>query len=155
VQGLPSYKNLAQVAPVYKSMVEAAGRDNRASDVNLIYGMAKIMDPGSVVRESEMTIAQAVATLPQQLRATIESQLTASGRITPEARAAIMGEARSRIGAYQSMFEQDAGMYRGIAKRGRMNEADVLPSFGPFPEYTPKPKADAAKNALKSKYGLE
>lgn len=50
IQGLPSYKNLAQAAPVYQSMVDAAGRDNRASDVNLIYGMAKIMDPGSVER---------------------------------------------------------------------------------------------------------
>jgi hypothetical protein len=40
VQGLPSYKNIAQAAPVYKSMLEAAGRDTRAADVNMIYGMA-------------------------------------------------------------------------------------------------------------------
>jgi hypothetical protein len=137
IQGLPSYKNIAQAAPVYKSMLDAAGRDNRAADVNMIYGMAKIMDPGSVVRESEMTVAQAVATLPQQLQAAIKSQLAESGRLTPEIRAAIMTEARSRIGAYQTMFDQDAGMYRGIAQRGRMNEADVLPSFGPFDEFKP------------------
>lgn len=135
IQGLPSYKNIAQAAPVYKSMVEAAGRDNRAADVNMIYGMAKIMDPGSVVRESEMTVAQAIATLPQQLQAAIKSQMAESGRLTPEIRAAIMTEARSRIGAYQSMFDQDAAMYRGIAQRGRMNEADVLPTFGPFDEF--------------------
>jgi hypothetical protein len=137
IQGLPSYKNIAQAAPVYKSMLDAAGRDNRAADVNMIYGMAKIMDPGSVVRESEMTVAQAVATLPQQLQAAIKSQLAESGRLTPEIRAAIMTEARSRIGAYQSMFDQDANMYRGIAQRGRMNEADVLPTFGPFDEFKP------------------
>jgi hypothetical protein len=135
IQGLPSYKNIAQAAPVYKSMLEAAGRDNRAADVNMIYGMAKIMDPGSVVRESEMTVAQAIATLPQQLQAAIKSQMSESGRLTPEIRAAIMTEARSRIGAYQSMFDQDASMYRGIAQRGRMNEADVLPTFGPFEEF--------------------
>jgi hypothetical protein len=137
IQGLPSYKNIAQAAPVYKSMLDAAGRDNRAADVNMIYGMAKIMDPGSVVRESEMTVAQAVATLPQQLQAAIKSQLAESGRLTPEIRAAIMTEARSRIGAYQAMFDQDANMYRGIAQRGRMNEADVLPTFGPFDEFKP------------------
>lgn len=137
IQGLPSYKNIAQAAPVYKSMLDAAARDNRAADVNMIYGMAKIMDPGSVVRESEMTVAQAVATLPQQLQAAIKSQLAESGRLTPEIRAAIMTEARSRIGAYQAMFDQDANMYRGIAQRGRMNEADVLPTFGPFDEFKP------------------
>lgn len=150
VQGLPSYKNLAQAAPVYRSMLDAAARDNRAADVNLIYGMAKIMDPGSVVRESEMTVAQAVATLPQQLRATVESQLTSAGRLSPEVRAAIMQEAHSRVASYQTMFDQDAGMYRGIAQRGRMNEADVLPSFGPFEQF----KAPALKPTGKTKSGL-
>lgn len=142
IQGLPSYKNIAQAAPVYKSMFEAAGRDTRAADVNMIYGMAKIMDPGSVVRESEMTVAQAISTLPQQLRATVQSQLTGDGRLTPDVRAAIMQEARSRMLAYQGMFDQDAGMYRGIATRGRMNTEDVIPSFGTFDEY--KPAAPAA-----------
>jgi hypothetical protein len=149
VQGLPSYKNIAQAAPVYKSMLEAAGRDTRAADVNMIYGMAKIMDPGSVVRESEMTVAQAIATLPQQLQATVQSQLTSTGRLTPEVRAAIMQEAHSRINAYQGMFEQDAGMYRGIAQRSRMNEADVLPTFGPYDTYKP-----AAAGPKKTKSGV-
>jgi hypothetical protein len=145
VQALPSYKNIAQAAPVYKSMLEAAGRDNRAADVNLIYGMAKIMDPGSVVREGEMSIASAIATLPQQLQATIQSQLTGDGRLSPEVRAAIMTEARGRLGAYQSMFDQDMSMYRGITQRGRINEQDVIPSFGPFDAY--KPAAPAASVA--------
>jgi hypothetical protein len=160
VQDLPSYKNLAQAAPVYRTMLEAAGRDNRAADVNLIYGMAKIMDPGSVVRESEMSIAQAVATMPQNLQAQIKSQLSATGRLDPEVRAAIMQEARSRIISYQGMFNQDAQMYRGIAQRGRMNEADVLPDFGEFGEYKPekrvlmpdellaKARAEAARRGL-------
>jgi hypothetical protein len=147
IQGLPSYKNVAQAAPVYKSMLDAAGRDNRAADVNMIYGMAKIMDPGSVVRESEMSIAQAIATMPQQLQAAIKSQMTGDGRLTPELRQAIMQEARSRITAYQGMFDQDASMYRGIAQRNRMNEADVLPTFGPFDEYKPAPAAGAAAPA--------
>jgi hypothetical protein len=157
VQGLPSYKNIAQAAPVYKSMLEAAGRDTRAADVNMIYGMAKIMDPGSVVRESEMTVAQAIATLPQQLQATVQSQLQSSGRLTPEVREAIMQEAHSRIGSYQSMFDQDISMYRGIAQRGRMNEADVLPSFGPYEQYkrAGKPAPAAAGSDLKKKYGLD
>jgi hypothetical protein len=157
VQGLPSYKNLAQAAPVYRSMVDAAGRDTRGADVNMIYAMAKIMDPGSVVRESEMTIAQAVATLPQQLRATVESQLTAGGRLTPEVRASLVQEAESRLNAYKAQFDQDAGMYRGIAQRGRMNEMDVIPSFGDFPKFEPKHRAPttADKAALKKRYGLE
>lgn len=157
IQGLPSYKNIAQAAPVYKSMTEAAGRDNRAADVNLIYGMAKIMDPGSVVRESEMTVAQAIATLPQQLQAALKSQMTESGRLTPELRQMIMQEARSRILAYQGMFNQDAGMYRGIARDSRMNEAHVLPTFGPFDEFKSpaSPAPPAAKGAVSAPTGVD
>jgi hypothetical protein len=156
VQGLPSYKNLAQAAPVYRTMVDAAGRDNRAADVNLIYGLAKIMDPGSVVRESEMTVAQAIATLPQQLQAGIKSQLANTGRLAPELREAIMTEAHSRVGAYQSMFDQDANMYRGIAQRGRMNADDVLPNFGAFDPWTrPKTTGDAPKPGGHTQSGLQ
>lgn len=136
-----SYKNLAQTVPVYKSMVEAAGRDNRAADVNLIYGMAKLMDPGSVVRESEMTVAQAVATLPQSLQAQIKSQLTATGRLSPDVREAIMVEAQSRVGAYRSMFDQDAQQYSGIAERSRIRREDVIPSFPEVGEYKAPAKA--------------
>lgn len=140
VQQLPSYKNITQAAPVYQSMVEAAGRDNRAADLNMVYGMAKLMDPGSVVREGEMSLAQAVSTLPQQLQASILSQLSGSGRLSPDVRQALMTEAHSRVQSYKTMFDQDAGMYRGILQRQRMNEADVLPAFGPFQQFT-APKA--------------
>ena len=132
VQALPSYKSLSQAAPVYKSMLDAAGRDTRGSDVNMIYGMAKIMDPTSVVRESEMTIAQAVATLPQHLQATVMSQLNSTGRLSPQVREQIMQEAYSRVTAYKQMFDQDAGQYRGLTERYRMNADDVLPQFGEF-----------------------
>lgn len=135
IQGLPSYKNLAQAAPVYRSMVDAAGRDNRASDVNLIYGMAKIMDPGSVVRESEMSVAQAIATLPQRLQAEVKSQIEATGRLSPEVRQGMMEEARSRLNSYKGSFDLDSGMYRGIVERGRMDARDVIPDFGEFPEW--------------------
>lgn len=146
VQGLPSYKNLAQAAPVYRSMVDAAGRDNRAADVNLIYGMAKIMDPGSVVRESEMSVAQAIATLPQRLQAEVKSQVEKTGRLTPELRQDIMQEANSRIKSYNFQFEQDAGMTRGIAERNRMDVRDVIPDFGKFDEWK-APQKPAATGA--------
>jgi hypothetical protein len=135
IQTLPSYKNIAQAAPIYKSMTNAAGRDTRAADVNMIYGLAKIMDPASVVRESEMNVAQAVATLPQYLQANIASQLQATGRLSKEVREAIMEEAHSRVSAYRDMFDTDAKMYDGIVGRNRMNRADVIPDFGAFDPY--------------------
>jgi hypothetical protein len=154
IRQLPSYKNVAEALPVFKSMHNAAGRDTRASDVNLIYGMAKIMDPGSVVRESEMSVAQAIATLPQRLRAEVSSQIASTGRLSPEVRQGIMEEAYSRIEAYKQVFDSDAGMYRGIATRGRIRHEDVIPDWGKVSPYKPA-GSDIIKRNLKQKYGLE
>ncbi len=61
-----------------------------------------------------------------------------------------MQEANSRIGSYNGMFEQDAAMYRGIAKDNRMKEGHVIPTLGPFepwvapPAKTAPPAAGAA-----------
>jgi hypothetical protein len=148
IQQLPSYKNIAQAAPIYKSMTNAAGRDTRAADVNMIYGLAKIMDPASVVRESEMSVAQAVATLPQYLQANVMSQIEKTGRLSPDVRQAIMEEAHSRVSAYKDMFDRDTGMYGGIVERNRMNRADVIPDFGAFEPYKPAQAAPAANDPL-------
>jgi hypothetical protein len=144
---LPAYKNLAQAAPVYRDMRGAADRDNRAADLNLIYGFGKIMDPGSVVRESEMTMAQKINTLPEYLRATVESQLSGSGRLSPEVRAQILAEAHGRVTAYKGEFDRDATRFKGIAERSRINPADVLPEFGSFEPWTPPKKAGAEAGA--------
>lgn len=145
IQDLPSYKSVVNAVPVYKSMVDAASRDTRAADVNLIYGMAKIMDPGSVVRESEMTVAQAVATLPQSLQARVKSQIAGSGRLSPDVRAAIMQEAYSRMSAYRSVFDRDAEQFRGIVKRRGFDPRDVLPNFDEIKPYEGKASSDPAK----------
>lgn len=155
VRGQQTYKRLSVAAPVYSSMVEAAGQNDRAADLNLIYGFATVMDPDSVVRGEEMTMVKAIATLPEQLKNTVASQLDGAGQLSPEVREALMRQARSRVTAYQGQFDHDMKQYRGIAQRGRMNEEDVIPSFGAFQEYKATPKANAVKNALKNKYGLE
>lgn len=142
VTQLPSYKNIAQAAPIYRSMVDAAPRNTKASDLNLVYGLGKIMDPGSVVREGEMVMVKNSAGLPEWLVGAING-LNGGAALTPETRKAIMGEAHGRMQSYKTMFDQDAGMYRGIAKRSRMNEEDVIPNFGTFDPWSP-PTAPAA-----------
>lgn len=132
LQDVPSYKNMSAAMPIYKAMSEAAGRDTRAADLNLVYGLAKIMDPTSVVREGEINLAQATATLPQQLRAQIESQLTGEGRLKPDVREAMLQEAYGRMQAYNGVYQQDMDHFRGIAGRNRLNPDDVIRDFGKF-----------------------
>jgi soluble lytic murein transglycosylase-like protein len=138
IRSLPSYKNISEAAPIYKTMVDSAGRNSRASDLNLVYGLGKIFDPGSVVREGEMVMVKNTAGIPDWLVGTINS-LNGGAALTPETRKAIMAEAFSRMQSYQQLFDQESGMYRGVAERNRMRPEDVIPQFGPFAPWEPQP----------------
>ncbi|MGK9053400.1 glucosaminidase domain-containing protein [Neorhizobium petrolearium] len=131
IQQLPSYKNFAQALPIYRSMAETAGRNSKASDLNLVYGLGKIMDPTSVVREGEMVMVKNTASLPDWLQGAIAS-LNGGAALTPETRQAIMAEAYGRVQGYDQAFKQDTSMYGGIVERNRMNRADVIPDFGTY-----------------------
>lgn len=131
IQGLPSYKNLSQALPIYRSMAETAGRNSKASDLNLVYGLGKIMDPNSVVREGEMVMVKNTASLPDWLQGAIAS-LNGGAALTPETRQAIMTEAYGRVQGYDQAFKQDAEQYRGIVDRNKFNPADVIPDFGAY-----------------------
>ena len=139
VQSLPSYKNFAQAAPIYRGMVDAAGRDTKAADLNMVYGLGKIMDPTSVVREGEMVMVRNTASIPDWLAGAINT-LNGGGQLTAQTRKQIMQEAYGRLNAYRDQFGVDAEHYKGIATRKRMNVDDVLPNFGDFKPWEPAQK---------------
>jgi hypothetical protein len=142
ISQLPSYKNMAQAAPIYKSMADAAGRNTKAADLNMVYGLGKIMDPGSVVREGEIQMANNAQGWQEKLNG-IVAQINNQGGLTPEGRQALMAEAHSRIQSYKMMYDQDAERYRGIATRNRANPEDVVHNFGEFAPWT-APKINGA-----------
>lgn len=142
ISQLPSYKNIAQAAPIYKSMADAAGRNTKAADLNMVYGLGKIMDPGSVVREGEIQMANNAQGWQEQLNGII-GQINNEGGLTPAGRQALMAEAHSRIQSYKMMYDQDAERYRGIATRNRANPEDVVHNFGEFQPWT-APKINGA-----------
>lgn len=146
IQQLPSYKNLSQALPIYRSMAETAGRNSKASDLNLVYGLGKIMDPTSVVREGEMVMVKNTASLPDWFQGAIAS-LNGGAALTPETREAIMREAYGRVQGYDSAFKQDASQYQGIVQRNNFNPADVIPDFGTYEPWKPAPAGGAAPAA--------
>lgn len=130
IQQLPNYKAYQQAAPVYSSMIDTAKTDSKASDLNLVYGLGKIMDPNSVVREGEMVMVNNTSSLPDWLMGAINS-VNGGSKLEPATRSAILREANSRMTAYRGVLDNDLGQYRGIISRRGMNEQDVLPTLNP------------------------
>ena len=146
IQQLPSYKNYSQARPVYEGMVKTAGTNSKASDLNLVYGLGKIMDPGSVVREGEMVMVKNSAGLPEWLVGAINS-LNGGAALTPETRKAILAEARGRMQSYTDQFNVDVGQYRDIAKGMRAREDMIIPRIPDLPVWEPAPPPPADRPA--------
>jgi hypothetical protein len=134
IQNVPSYKNLAQAAPIYKAMVSTAGTNSKASDLNLVYGLGKIMDPTSVVRDGELIMAKDTAGWSDKLAGWVNG-LNGGQALTPETRKAIMAEAHGRISAYKDVYDQDMSHYSKIATKQRLDPEDVIHDFGKFDEW--------------------
>jgi len=124
IRQLQSYKNYYESLPIYQSMLAAAGTDDKAADLNLVYGLAKIFDPTSVVREGEQVLVRNAAGLPDQLVGWING-LNGGAALQPPVRAAIMEQARSRVDAYQNDLRNQLDFYNGIATRAGIDTADL------------------------------
>lgn len=142
IHTLPSYKNWTQAEPIYRAMIDTQGVDSKASDLNLVYGLGKIFDPTSVVREGEMVMVRNTASLPDWLVGSINS-LNGGARLTPDTRKAILNEARIRTQQYYDMVQQDTEPYRGIAKRFNMHPDDIIPPIRALPS-SQRPVAPAS-----------
>lgn len=124
----PAAKNYSQAAPIFNAMVSTEGTNSKASDLNLVYGLGKIFDPTSVVREGEIEMAKNTAGWGEKLKGAFEA-LKGGAALTPETRASLLQEAYGRMKGYEDAYEPELNRYGGIADRLGINRADVLPEF--------------------------
>lgn len=132
-----------QALPNYQGMVDAAGRDTKAADLNLVYGFAKMLDPDSVVREGEAVMVKNTASLPDWLQGYI-SQVNGGAALKPDTRKALMSEAYGRVKAYEDAARRAADRFGPIIDRAQLNRADVLPQFIDVQPWQPPGVAPAA-----------
>lgn len=126
---LPSVTRVQTAVPIFNSMVQSAGQDSTAADLDFVYGLAKIFDPESVVREGEMTMVRNTGSIPQQIMGYINQVTQAGQRLTPEQRSELLAVAQTRVGQLVSSANADVERFRGIATSNRANPANILPSM--------------------------
>lgn len=143
IRSTPQFKAWSDVQPVLETMRDAVNRDTKASDLNLVYGMAKIFDPGSVVREGEQILVNNTASLPDWLVGRINS-VNGGARLTAETRANLMSEAESRAKAYGDAWRQARTGFERITQEYKLNPRNVIPDVA---DYKPPAGKGAATQA--------
>ena len=131
--GAGETKRYMEADPIYRSMVKSAPNDTGAADLDLVYGIGKIMDPGSVVREGEMVMVNRSSPFAEMLQGYINN-IAGQGKLTPETRARLLEMARTRMGELRSAYDDVTGgvtaraKERGVdPKRVVSRNYDVLP----------------------------
>ena len=132
---LPQVKKFANATPAYKAIVDAAGRNNKQADINLVYGLAKLYDPDSVVREGEYDTIAKSQTIPEWLKGQAAALTGTGGKLTAQTRALILKEAEGRFNSYRTEYDSVTTRYSEIARqRGANPENVVVPIAGDIPK---------------------
>lgn len=113
------------VAPIVASMKDAVTRKTRSADLNLVYGMAKLMDPGSVVREGEQVLVQNTQALPDWLVGQI-NRLNGGQGLSDDARKGLMAEVDSRTAGIKDAYDQTVKFYQDKAGRLKIDPKNVI-----------------------------
>lgn len=113
-EGLQSVKNIRQIVPIAASVRDAMGRDNASADLNIIYSLAKVLDPESVVRESETAMAIKAGSPAERVLGQFNYVLN-GGRMTAETRGQMLDEIKSRYQEHLNLYRNIANDYKSTA----------------------------------------
>ena len=126
--------DFTQAVKPFKTIAESYGRlrssngQKGVSDIALLYGYMKMLDPGSVVRESEFATGKAAGSLPDYLEAAYKS--VASGeKLSSNVRDQITKQADAIYKQAEQDYSSIEGEYRGIAERSNVDPRNVLVNF--------------------------
>lgn len=114
------------VLPVFMSGLKA--QPNATGDNALIYAYARIMDPGSVVRESEMTMAGQGAAYLDTLVASYKKQfgIPEGGQLPPYVRTRLKNEMNTKVAQIGKAYDQQRASFSAIAKDQGVNPGHVV-----------------------------
>ena len=121
------YKNFQTTNRIFGTMVKAATKDDKVSDVTLISGIAKLRDPGSIISPGEYRVndREAQSWLEKQygdLRSVVEGK----ARLSPATRAKMLAAASDFFETARSSYESKADPIAKLAEREGLNPANVV-----------------------------
>jgi hypothetical protein len=126
-EALPETKKYKQALPSYKGIEDAVKRNTAQSDINIVYGIAKLYDPDSVVREGEYATVANSPNIPDRIKGYAQ-YLAGGGRLTPKVKGEILAEARSRMKSFEDQFVKSQSDFEIIAQRTGIDPTRVFPS---------------------------
>lgn len=123
--GLPAIKEFSTVQTAHKQITNALSNPSAANDLAAATKFMKLLDPGSVVRESELGMAMA-ATGAIDLMGNYLQRLQNGERLNPAQRADFKKAAELAYRAAEDTYNQIGGQYVALANRYNLNPDNIV-----------------------------
>ncbi len=102
-QGGQGYKDFVQQEQAYQRVLDSAKDASPAGDLALIFNYMKVLDPGSVVRESEFATAASSGAFGERVQAAV-NQVINGQRLSPEMRRDFVQRAGDLFSGASNLF---------------------------------------------------
>ena len=140
-KGEPVYKAFSEMKSAYGQITDSLKQTSPAGDLAAATKFMKLLDPGSVVRESELAMAMAASGALD--RATNYAQNVISGnKLTPTQRADFQALSDKLYGTAATTYNDKRGEYIQQGEEFGLNATRALGA----PAKLPEPKATASTN---------
>ncbi len=121
----PAVQLWNQAEPVIKTAREAVNRDTPQADLNLVYAFAKIMDPGSVVREGEQDMIVGSGPIADQAKALL-SRVAGGAKLSKEVRKGLLTEMESRMKQFNDGYVKTSQAFEAEAVNAGIDPKRLL-----------------------------
>jgi hypothetical protein len=136
-----------KVRDAYTRVVGSAQKPSPAGDLSLIFNYMKMLDPGSVVRESEFATAASSGSYGQRIQANVQKVLSGK-RLAPAMRADFVKKSGTLMEGMQKQHKKREKSYGDIADKNNFSRDEVVVDInvaGEEPEYTEGQTANGGK----------
>jgi hypothetical protein len=134
----------------FNRVIASADDPSAAGDLALIFNFMKVLDPGSVVRESEFANAAASGAFGERVKAAA-AKIFSGERLSPVVRADFVNRAGKLFAAQEKTQKSLIGRYTGLSKRFKVDPQDVITDFSLQTDQAPE--GDSLKDVLRQNLG--
>jgi len=147
-QNQPGFTRLKEVAPTIESMVKSLEDPSAMADLDFVYGLAKILDPTSVVRESEAGMVIDSQGIAPSLLGQLNKILTGEQAMLPETRRKLVSVAIRRAKEFETQAQQERGFYGNMAQENNFNPDTYLQPVPAIPGVPNVPRSNIPQEAI-------
>lgn len=135
VNALPEVKNSLSALTSFERISSAAAGESGPDDIAIIFNYMKMLDPESVVRESEYATAANAAGVPERVRAMF-NRIKNGERLAPDTRKSFLSAAARQANVYTENLRSVRERYGPVVDSYGYDRSRVLPRGGDPTAYT-------------------